>query len=260
MMRRGQLPYRLSPSLGLFLSVTCPRGCENPKDKVYALYGLINKKDRLPPPDYSKPLEDVVKETIAFLVNDQNDVDIYNFMGVFSRSEKPEFASWLPNLSDGDLKSPRYPAHFVSRRICSYEGLKFGDDGTSPYRGRVSEDLSSLVLHGIFVDQIRTVMILGKTIGEIRLQIIELQHRLDERRPSAVTKPSNQRVADDFTPSLSEIIKALGGQNFWLTLTPRIEDTTESLLLEDLQAEFQLFLNQKKIEQPMKRPQIEKIS
>jgi hypothetical protein len=244
MMRRGQLPYRLAPSLGLFLSMTCPRGCEDPKDKVYALYGLIDEKNRLPPPDYSKPLEDVVKETVAFLVNDQNDMDIYSFLGINSKSERPDFASWLPNLSDGNLNSPTCPAHYVSRRLCSYGGLKFRVDEATSYRSQVSEDLSSLVLHGIFVDPIRHSLIFGKTIGEIRTQVIYIQQLLVERRQSTVSNHLNGRTANSSIPTLTEIIKELGGQSLWLNLTPRIEDTADFLQPEDVEDEFQSFLNE----------------
>lgn len=81
----------------------------NPKDKVFALYGLFQEMGvPIPAPDYSKPVEDVYREaTRATITYDNN---LYMLYHAPSDRRRQDLASWVPDFaeqgfSEGD---PRY--------------------------------------------------------------------------------------------------------------------------------------------------------
>ncbi|KAF2672563.1 HET-domain-containing protein [Microthyrium microscopicum] len=237
---RGLLPYRLEPSLGLFLSMTCARECIDPKDKIYALYGLVQHQDTLPAADYEKSTETIVKETLSFLINERDEVDVYSFLGTFSKSDKVSFSSWVPNLSDGSLRSAKCPAHFISREICSHGGFRFGG-AQDQHNGRVSPDLTTLVVHGIQIDRLQKIFVLGNNLSQLRTQIIEIQELLKHNQSINRRELSMVKTSENQRP-IAELINKPGVQNLWTTLAPRFDDNHGIKDMDSLPVQFEKFL------------------
>ncbi|KAL2131278.1 hypothetical protein VTI74DRAFT_5309 [Chaetomium olivicolor] len=86
------------------------KAATDPKDKVYALYGVLDQlKVDLPLPDYRKPLEDVYAEITAACI--RFDKDLFVLFFVPSDARRSGLPSWVPDWSDaGWLETdPRFP-------------------------------------------------------------------------------------------------------------------------------------------------------
>jgi hypothetical protein len=225
MMRRGQIPYQISPSLGLFLCLTWARQCEDPRDKIFALYGLIGKKmlngEKALLPDYKMAYVTIIAEAIAYVINEERDMDLFGFLALYPNSTRHEsIPSWLPDLFDGDLRSPRCPAHFMTRDVCSTPPISIAElyGGNSP---PISKDFRTLSLKGVIVDRIRDTIVLEKTVPLIKAQLESIQ-RLIESRTAA---PDVRRHRQLRIPvSLGTVILQSQEQSLWKTLTPRMEE------------------------------------
>jgi Heterokaryon incompatibility protein (HET) len=229
MMRRGQIPYQISPSLGLFLCLTWARQCANRRDKIFALYGLVGKKmvngEKALLPDYKMTYESIVAEAIAYVVNEEKDMDLFGFLALHQHSMRDEATpSWLPDLFDGDLRSPRCPAHFMTREVCSTPPISIAVSQDRENRP-ISSDFRTLALMGLIVDRIRDTIALEKTVPLIAAQLDSIQHLIESRTPGRnVTKPQRFRIP----VSLGSIILQSLEQSIWKTLTPRMEDDAGS--------------------------------
>jgi hypothetical protein len=62
-------PDILRAKLGGLLALTCHRLCTDPRDKVYALYALVPEAQAVYPPDYNKPIQQVLVETTGISSN-----------------------------------------------------------------------------------------------------------------------------------------------------------------------------------------------
>jgi hypothetical protein len=117
----------------------------DPRDKVFALYGLFKELEiPFPAPDYSRPVEDVYREAVISCINyDKNLYILYHAPSDRRRSGLP---SWVPDLAeDGwDEGDSRY-------------GLlrtRFAASGRRSAKWSFSEDGIGLVLVGKIVDTI----------------------------------------------------------------------------------------------------------
>ncbi|KAM0806950.1 putative Heterokaryon incompatibility domain-containing protein [Seiridium cardinale] len=86
-------------NLSLLLSYTTGRKASNPRDRIYALHGLIPDISEKLPMDYSKPEKQVLLEAVAYMVRYGCSGFIWRFFPLhvdrfFSRA----FPSWSPDL------------------------------------------------------------------------------------------------------------------------------------------------------------------
>lgn len=61
------------------LRKTLHRQCKDPRDRVYALYSLLPSLQAKHPPDYNKPLEQIMHETTAFIMTQEGPVALNIF-------------------------------------------------------------------------------------------------------------------------------------------------------------------------------------
>ena len=117
----------------------------DPKDKIFALYSILQELEvLLPAPDYNKPVEDVYREaTIAAITYDKN---LYVLYYAPSDNRRDDLASWVPDWSDIGWKQadPRYP---VLRG-------RFAACGPADPLWRFSADQKQLIVKGRIVDTI----------------------------------------------------------------------------------------------------------
>jgi len=100
----------------------------NPRDRIFALQGIMQEVGLQPPaPDYSKPPSQVFRETTAYAIKEDNSLDVLNYAPHGSRSQM-SLPSWVPDWSDPN--SPWFPINFFffpsGRSSVEFE---FRDDG-----------------------------------------------------------------------------------------------------------------------------------
>ncbi|KAJ6098846.1 hypothetical protein N7467_000381 [Penicillium canescens] len=150
------------PLVFAILSNARRKKSKDPKDKVFALYGLLSELEiPIPPPDYSLSVETVYREaTMASINYDRN---LYILYHAPSDRRRETLASWVPDWAeDGwEQSDPRY-------------GLlrsRFSASGSAEPVWRFSEDGTALILRGMIVDTIifrnEPLLSEGSDIGEI---------------------------------------------------------------------------------------------
>lgn len=107
---RARRDWRQNESPLLYLLITtAERQCFAGHDKMYALYGMVPAVQDANPPDYDKPLREVVFETAVFLVRHERGPLMWSNFGLREDrlSEQAEFPSWVPDFAEADQESPK---------------------------------------------------------------------------------------------------------------------------------------------------------
>ena len=102
-------------SLSRLLDATSERGSTNPKDKVFALDGLLRLMGvNMPSPDYSKPVRQIYQDmTVTAIQQDGNLNILYQLTGF---PTEYGLSSWVPDFSDTNCpKMISYSAFHASR-------------------------------------------------------------------------------------------------------------------------------------------------
>ncbi|OGM50821.1 hypothetical protein ABOM_000657 [Aspergillus bombycis] len=83
------------------LDETRGRKCQNPKDKIYALYGLLPSLQKAYPPDYNKSLSQISFETAKYILQEglENIAMLNMFCLREDRLENISIPSWVPDLT-----------------------------------------------------------------------------------------------------------------------------------------------------------------
>ncbi|KAH6716564.1 heterokaryon incompatibility protein-domain-containing protein [Leptodontidium sp. MPI-SDFR-AT-0119] len=86
--------------------------CADPRDKVYALLGMLGEKDQLGiEPDYTKSVDEVYKDTALRLIYNTGSLDVLRHIELNDSNKLP---SWVP-----DWKTPRGATSFG---VCNASG------------------------------------------------------------------------------------------------------------------------------------------
>jgi hypothetical protein len=117
----------------------------DPKDKVFALYGLLNFLNvPVPSPDYAKSVATVYTEATAAAI--EHDKAVFVICYVPSSHRRPGLPCWVPDWSDAawDEQDPRYP---VTRG-------RFKATSDAPALWRFTDNPQELVVYGRVIDTI----------------------------------------------------------------------------------------------------------
>ena len=136
-------PLQSQESLLVYLMmITAGRKCYDPRDKIYALYGMVPALLEAHPPDYAKPVPRIILETMAFAVNRQNGTVIYLAFGLRrERFADASYPSWVPDMGQEDPDSPT--KHDLGNHYRLAGLLSQWDEASAD---RVSDDLTTLHL------------------------------------------------------------------------------------------------------------------
>ncbi|RYC60261.1 hypothetical protein CHU98_g5950 [Xylaria longipes] len=64
------------------MDYTTERRCSDERDRIFALYSMVPAIQSIYPPDYTKPVKDVMLETTAYLVNYECGALMYRSFGL----------------------------------------------------------------------------------------------------------------------------------------------------------------------------------
>lgn len=146
------------------LRQTSGRKCQNPKDKIYALYGLLPSLREAYPPDYNKSLSQVIFETAKYILNKEHGglsmLDIFCLRE--DRLENISIPSWVPDLTTTSLG--RHSGRF---------GIAYKIRETVPGRYlEITEDHSVLCLSGRPIGKCRPVFQFASDVKRVLAQIM----------------------------------------------------------------------------------------
>jgi hypothetical protein len=135
-------------SIGLAELLLATMDCEatNPRDKVYALYGMVTANSAFPEamiPDYKKPVHEIYVETAKYLLLDDYLFWVLPQAGVgHPRSfQSPYLPSWVPDWSSPLRGRPL---------TITYSGLhKYSASGSSSQSRPLRSKDGTLILQGI---------------------------------------------------------------------------------------------------------------
>ena len=89
----------MKPGLGDLLLYTADRKCKVPHDKVYALYSAVPKAQETYPLDYTKPIQRVLTEATAFVIDEPGGGLLLNAFGLrHDRLSNVSYPSWVPDF------------------------------------------------------------------------------------------------------------------------------------------------------------------
>jgi hypothetical protein len=140
-------PGNINSYQGILQILTSARekGSTEPKDKIFALFGVLTELGiDLPPPDYKKSLEQVYTEAVVACIN--HDRNLHVLFEVSSDHRRLGLPSWVPDWSDVGWKSQDLRKAVIRDR--------FGASGSADPRWSFSSDQRCLLLSGKVVDSI----------------------------------------------------------------------------------------------------------
>ncbi|KAK3370653.1 heterokaryon incompatibility protein-domain-containing protein [Podospora didyma] len=140
---------------------TARRHCSEPRDRVYALYGVATEARAAYPPDYSKPVEQIFHETTAFLVNNEGWFPIS--LGLMNHSALPNtsYPSWVVKFNTFDPVEPKLHS-------------SLGPSVLKSHVPRVSDDLTTLEVPAWNLGPIRVVLKFASNTSSVLLQMREI--------------------------------------------------------------------------------------
>ncbi|KAB8270486.1 heterokaryon incompatibility protein-domain-containing protein [Aspergillus minisclerotigenes] len=156
------------------LRQTSGRKCQNPKDKIYALYGLLPSLREAYPPDYNKSLSQVIFETAKYILN--KEPGGFSMLNIFclrdDRLENVSIPSWVPDLTTTYLVSTG-TLGLHSERF----GIVYKIRGTVPRRyPKITKDHSVLSLSGRPIGKCRSVFQFASDVKSVLAQIMGVIH------------------------------------------------------------------------------------
>ncbi|PTB63234.1 HET-domain-containing protein [Trichoderma citrinoviride] len=144
------------------------RDATDPRDKIFAILGLVGKDygDTMPAIDYCKSVEQVYKEIASFIMTEEKSLDLLlAASGLHSQSTLP---SWVPDwrraANDNrpalfiNASLMRIQCYFVGSAEALYlNGHGFSASGQLEARMSFGDDLSVLCVHGLLFDTVTEV-------------------------------------------------------------------------------------------------------
>jgi hypothetical protein len=221
--------------LSAFLRDTYELQSGDPRDKVYALYSMVPRHYDLPVPDYTLPVDTVLRDVMACVIAVEGTTKVYDWLGP-SPPDSP-WPSWTPDFAapENSTKHGKYNL----MRLVSFVPQGAKASGTELH-GTPSVDDSHMFLtvHGWTIDEISLVLKLpGETHG--MAQVIDAAWKLARHVEEVLgrDKPENMLQTGtsqlmDFLDSLKHITTELdfGGDDPVLNNTPENGDGSKSLM------------------------------
>lgn len=165
-------PYGKTWLLSALLLQTCHHSCTDPRDKFFALYGLVPAAQDAFPPDYNKPVEQVLREVTAFIMSHDVAASIYYVFPLRENHlQDDSLPSWVP-----DYKRNREDAKEQDTFLRVGDSLRTSIGQNKP---RVLPGFSTLSLWARCVGTCQVLFRFDTTWTEVVRNIIEVLDTTD---------------------------------------------------------------------------------
>jgi len=196
--------------LSAFILLTKERVCRDPRDKIYALYGLVPEAQRAWPPDYAKSIDRILLETNAYCVNAEKAhgllADFPLYISTPESGTIGPYPSWVVDFTGG-ADGP----HQLQGNISIAKRLRQADAGNVSI---VTSDLGCLHLWAKRIGECEAVLKLGP---DPRRVLSDLSALLSNWRSSCLFGRSSRRLqgGDEGFPGrvLKFLLKCSGTSN-----------------------------------------------
>ncbi|KAJ8523080.1 hypothetical protein ONZ45_g415 [Pleurotus djamor] len=160
-----------------------------PRDRVFALRGMMHKSDRDEiTVDYGRPVGIVYAEAMAHLFNKSQGPLFLSGIQLLGESWGPSAPSWTPRFGSDELLHPTqlHPP-----------GVGVSGVGRNCDNGLVSKDMKTLSVRGMYIDQVFEKLTFGKT-GECLGQLLAVEALVQKARELASSSSSHRPYLSQF--------------------------------------------------------------
>ncbi|KAJ5760245.1 HET-domain-containing protein [Penicillium odoratum] len=146
--------------------------CSDPKDRIYALYGMSPAARDVYPPDYNKPVEQVMKEATKYIIEHEIGLmALHMFLVRDNNTSTDMLPTWVPDFTKDPAKKGKDGSQYI---FVGDEAILKSEVEYQPY---VSPDLSTLHLWARHAGNCKVLFRFHATVPGTALQIIRF---LDE--------------------------------------------------------------------------------
>ncbi|KAL3261611.1 hypothetical protein ABHI18_003584 [Aspergillus niger] len=157
------------------------RKCQNPRDRIYGLYGVIPDLQKAFPPDYQKPFEQIALETTIWMIGQEGCMFFTLAPIAAPNAWNTRLPSWVQDYRPG-------PAHFIAcyRNVSLTGPLKYltsgpPDNGSENTTIKVSDNGSILHLPAQRFGKCQVVLQFSTNPRTVLGQLIGVFQMLKER-------------------------------------------------------------------------------
>ena len=127
-----------------------PKQSSDPRDKIFALFGVLKQlKIDIAIPDYEKSVEDVYREAVVSCINYDKNLNILYNVPSDRRHVRPDLSSWVPDWSDEGWRPDEY-----SIRVDVTLYPSFCTAGPAQPRWSFSHDQRRLIVSGKLIGSV----------------------------------------------------------------------------------------------------------
>lgn len=168
------------------MRVTSDFNASDPRDKVYALHGLVHRQASGQAPDYAKSLEQVYIDTVLDNIGSTRNLGV--LLAEWPRRRNKMLPSWVPDFSQprDQQSAPRFDDFSASAQICPHVHYKDGS--------------SVLAVRGIHCDEVEEILYVSDdwTTTNFRTTMVNVASLLRRMvdRLSRITLPTTKSSID----------------------------------------------------------------
>ncbi|RDH36396.1 heterokaryon incompatibility protein-domain-containing protein [Aspergillus welwitschiae] len=160
---------------------TYHRKCQNPRDRIYGLYGVMPDLQKAFPPDYHKPFKQIALETTIWMIEQEGSMFLTLAPVAGPNAWDTRLPSWVQDYRPG-------PARFITsyRNILLAKPIRYvtpgpSEDGSEHTRTKVSDNGSILHLPAQRLGKCHAVLQFSTNPRTVRNQLIGVFRMIKKR-------------------------------------------------------------------------------
>ncbi|KAH9901876.1 hypothetical protein F4778DRAFT_130275 [Xylariomycetidae sp. FL2044] len=173
---RWRTLYRPEPtkyiqsSIVEYLHFTAHRHCSDPRDKIFALRGLVPASQDIYPLDYAKPVESLMLKISTYLVNQERGIPVLEDFALHGDEPLPDpkYPSWVPKFELPTMDTIRLENYLIG------SGHLLNAHNDVPDARATVSDLGILCLRGRRLGTVVMSMRFQSSLLDLALQIAAL--------------------------------------------------------------------------------------
>ncbi|KAL7920220.1 heterokaryon incompatibility domain-containing protein [Trichoderma austrokoningii] len=219
----------LGSKLSDILWNTWDRDATDPRDKVYAVLGLVGSdySDTLPSIDYSKSIEEVYREAASLIITKENSLDI--LLAASGLDNGGKLPSWVP---DWRRKANEYrPALFVNASFMRMQCYYAGSADAVYFHGHGYSASGNMELQVKFQDNLGVLQVCAVIFDSIAKVSTDFDSGFSA---ASITEHARDLIRNSCTSGSLSLDRAISDGELKKTLSAGSFIDTESLRTEEM--------------------------